>query len=101
MALLHALLGSQCNVEKEMQTLTKNELSVLDKAQPDYILNLVETESEGSRWWLMKVILPTQEKEYKVVTQRGKIKLWKQIDVAVDFVKETCQQTTTLIVIFK
>lgn len=101
MALLHALLEHQHDVEKEMLTLTKNELSVLDKAQPDYILHLVETEFEDRRWWLMKVLLPTQNKDYEVVTQRGKTKLWKQLDVAIDFVKETCPQTKTMIVVFK
>ncbi|OZI86690.1 MobD protein, partial [Pseudomonas avellanae] len=39
------------NDEEAMLTLTKKELAVLDEAQPDYAVYLVETEHENSRWW--------------------------------------------------
>ncbi|SAK79387.1 hypothetical protein AWB79_05027 [Caballeronia hypogeia] len=86
--------------EEEVLTLTKKELTVLDEAQPDYVVYLAETEHEGSRWWQMTVRLPAQEKMYEVVTALGKTKLWKRLDIAVDFIKESCPHTKTVSVVF-
>jgi hypothetical protein len=86
--------------EEEMPTLTKKELAVLDEAQPDYAVYLVETEHENTRWWLMKVKLPAHDKEYEVVTALGKTKLWKRLDIAVDFIKESCPRTQKVFVVF-
>ncbi len=83
-----------------MLTLTKKELAVLDDAQPDYVVYLVETEHEGTRWWRMTVKLPAQDKAYEVVTALGQTKLWKRLDIAVDFIKESCRHTKTVFVVF-
>ncbi|CBJ36153.1 conserved hypothethical protein (plasmid) [Ralstonia solanacearum CMR15] len=96
-ALLPALLF---NDEEEMLTLTKKELAVLDEAQPDYAVYLVETEHENTRWWRMTVKLPAHEKIYEVVTALGKTKLWKRLDIAIDFIKESCPHTKTVFVVF-
>jgi hypothetical protein len=100
MALLRVLLKPH-DAEKEVLTLTKKELAVLDKAQPDHILHIVETEFEGTVWWLMRVKLTTHDKEYEMVTTRGKTKLWKRLDIAADFIRETCPETKTIVVNFK
>ncbi|AKJ75438.1 MobD (plasmid) [Xanthomonas oryzae pv. oryzicola] len=86
--------------EEAMLTLTKKELAVLDEAQPDYAVYLVETEHENSRWWRMTLKLPTQDKVYEVVTALGKTKLWKRLDIAVDFIKESCPHTKSVFVVF-
>lgn len=88
------------NDEEAMLTLTKKELAVLDEAQPDYAVYLVEAEHESSRWWRMTVKLPTHNKAYEVVTALGKTKLWKRLDIAVDFIKESCPHTKTVFVVF-
>ncbi|WP_200822571.1 hypothetical protein [Caballeronia arationis] len=88
------------NDGKRMLTLTKKELTVLDQAQPDYEIHLIETEHGHSRWWLMKVKLPTQDMVYDVVTALGKIKLWKRLDIAIDFIKESCPRTQTVCIVF-
>lgn len=88
------------NDEEAMLTLTKKELAVLDEAQPDYAVYLVETEHENSRWWRMTLKLPTQDKVYEVVTALGKTKLWKRLDIAVDFIKESCPHTKSVFVVF-
>ncbi|MBD1509735.1 MobD protein [Xanthomonas citri pv. citri] len=87
------------NDEEAMLTLTKKELAVLDEAQPDYAVYLVETEHENSRWWRMTLKLPTQDKVYEVVTALGKTKLWKRLDIAVDFIKESCPHTKSVFVV--
>jgi len=81
--------------------LTKKELAVLNKAQPDYIIHIVETEFQEHSWWLMQVKLTTQNNDYEVVTSLGKTKLWRRLDIAVDFIKETCPETKTIVVNFK
>lgn len=94
------------NEEDRMPTLTKRELSVLSEANPDLSINLVELEHEGKRtdavgrWWGMTVVMPGQEKVYEIVTALGKRKLFKHLDVAVDYVKESCPQTRTVCVVF-
>nr|WP_041471079.1 hypothetical protein [Xanthomonas axonopodis] len=73
---------------------------ITDEAQPDYAVYLVETEHENSRWWRMTLKLPTQDKVYEVVTALGKTKLWKRLDIAVDFIKESCPHTKSVFVVF-
>ncbi|RWA37013.1 MobD protein [Xylella fastidiosa] len=84
-----------------MPTLTKKELAVLNEAQPDYVVYLLETEHENNRWWRMTVKLQRQDKAYEVITALGKTKLWKRLDIAVDFIKESCPHTQTVFVVFK
>lgn len=84
-----------------MSTLTKKELAVIDDTQPDYAVYLIETEHEDSRWWRMDVRLPAQDKVYEVVTALGKTKVWKRLDIAVDFIKEVCPHTKTVFLAFK
>ena len=43
----------------------------------------------------------THDKEYEMVTTRGKTKLWKRLDIAADFIRETCPETKTIVVNFK
>jgi len=94
------------NEEDKMPTLTKKELAVLSEANPDLSVNLVELEHEGKRtevvgrWWAMTVVLPGLEKVYEVVTALGKRKLFKHLDVAVDYVKESCPHTKAVFVVF-
>jgi hypothetical protein len=97
MALLPFLRST---VREEMLTLTKSELAVLDEAQPEYEIYIVETRKGSARWWMMKVKLPSQEKIYFVQTALGRTKLWKNLDIAVDFVQETCPRTQLVRVVF-
>lgn len=83
-----------------MLTLTKRELTLLDETQPDYTVYLTETEVNENRWWAMRVVVASQEKTYEVVTALGKTKLWRRLDVAIDFIKETCPKTRTVYVVF-
>ena len=83
-----------------MFTLTKKELTVLDEAQTNYDVYLFETKFENTRWWRMKIKLPAQDKVYEVVTALGKTKLWKRLDIAVDFIKESCPNVDTVRVVF-
>lgn len=88
-----------------MPTLTKKELAVLSEANPELSVNLVELEHEGKRtealgrWWAMTVVLPGQDKVYEIVTALGKRKLFKHLDVAVDYVKESCPHAKALHVV--
>lgn len=84
-----------------MLTLTKKELTVLDEAQPDYTVHLIETELEGSRWWKMEVRLPAQKKVYEAITAQGKTKVWKNLDVAVDYIKDSCPRARDVLVSFE
>ncbi|WP_438397215.1 hypothetical protein [Caballeronia sp. DA-9] len=89
-----------------MHTLTKRDLAVLDGAQPEYEVFLVETsESETGDdrdgWWLMNVKIPSESKVYLVQTALGRTKLWKRLDIAVDFVKETCPRVSTVHVLLR
>jgi hypothetical protein len=89
-----------------MHTLTKRDLAVLDGAQPEYEVFLVETsqsETGDDRvgWWLMKVKIPSESKVYVVQTALGRTKLWKRLDIAVDFVKETCPRVSTVHVLLR
>ncbi|MDP9157785.1 MAG: MobD protein [Pseudomonadota bacterium] len=89
-----------------MHTLTKRDLAVLDGAQPEYEVFLVETsESETGDdrdgWWLMNVKIPSESKVYVVQTALGRTKLWKRLDIAVDFVKETCPRVSTVHVLLR
>jgi hypothetical protein len=89
-----------------MHTLTKRDLAVLDGAQPEYEVFLVETsESETGEdrdgWWLMNVKIPSESKVYVIQTALGRTKLWKRLDIAVDFVKETCPRVSTVHVLLR
>jgi hypothetical protein len=89
-----------------MHTLTKRDLAVLDGAQPEYEVFLVETsqsETGDARdgWWLMNVKIPSESKVYVVQTALGRTKLWKRLDIAVDFVKETCPRVSTVHVLLR
>lgn len=83
-----------------MLTLTKRELTLLNQAQPDYTVYLTETEVNGNRWWAMNIEVTSQNKTYEVVTALGKTKLWRRLDIAIDFIKETCPRTKTVYVVF-
>ncbi|OXC71730.1 hypothetical protein BSU04_45605 [Caballeronia sordidicola] len=89
-----------------MLTLTKRDLAVLDGAQPEYEVFLVETgeddgKDERQGWWLMKVKIPSESKIYVVQTALGRTKLWKRLDIAMDFVKETCPRISTVHVLLR
>lgn len=84
-----------------MLTLTKKELTVLDEAQPDYTLHVIETAVEGSPWWRMEVRLPAQKKVYEVITALGKTRYWKSLDVAVGFARESCPHAQEVTVSFE
>ena len=96
-ALLPVLHGKD---EDEVLTLAKKELTVIDETQSDYAVYLIETARDGARWWMMKVELPAQGKVFEVVTALGKTKLWKNLDIAVDFIKESCPRTERVAVMF-
>jgi hypothetical protein len=89
-----------------MLTLTKRDLVVLDGAQPEYEVFLVETSDrdggqDRSGWWLMNVKIPSEAKVYIVQTALGRTKLWKRLDIAMDFVKETCPRISSVQVLLK
>jgi len=89
-----------------MHTLTKRDLAVLDGAQPEYEVFLVETSQsetgdDRDGWWLMNVKIPSESKVYVVQTALGRTKLWKRLDIAVDFVKETCPRVSTVHVLVR
>jgi hypothetical protein len=89
-----------------MHTLTKRDLAVLDGAQPEYEVFLVETSQsetgdDRDGWWLMNVKIPSESKVYVVQTALGRTKLWKRLDIAVDFVKETCPRVSTVHVLLR
>jgi hypothetical protein len=90
----------------EMLTLTKRDLAVLDGAQPEYEVFLVETgeilgDDERDGWWLMNVKIPSESKIYVVQTALGRTKLWKRLDIAVEFIKETCPRVSQVHVILR
>ncbi|CAN7698783.1 hypothetical protein LJR029_003962 [Caballeronia sp. LjRoot29] len=100
------LLAVRTIAREQMHTLTKRDLAVLDGAQPEYEVFLVETsESETGDdrdgWWLMNVKIPSESKVYVVQTALGRTKLWKRLDIAVDFVKETCPRVSTVHVLLR
>ena len=100
------LLAVRTIARDEMHTLTKRDLAVLDGAQPEYEVFLVETsESETGEdrdgWWLMNVKIPSESKVYVIQTALGRTKLWKRLDIAVDFVKETCPRVSTVHVLLR
>lgn len=89
-----------------MHTLTKRDLAVLDGAQPEYEVFLVETSDsetgdDRDGWWLMNVKIPSESKVYVVQTALGRTKLWKRLDIAVDFVKVTCPRVSTVHVLLR
>lgn len=84
-----------------MNSLNKKELTVLTAAQPDYTIRLIEANQGSSRWWKMELHLSPQDKLYEVVTALGKVKLWKSLDVAIDFIKETCPNSDLCVVMLK
>ena len=89
-----------------MLTLSKRDLAVLDSAQSDYEVFLVETgknDGEDGRqgWWLMNVKIPSESKIFIVQTALGRTKLWKRLDIAMDFVKETCPRISTVHVLLR
>jgi hypothetical protein len=100
------LLAVRTIARDEMHALTKRDLAVLDGAQPEYEVFLVETsESETGEdrdgWWLMNVKIPSESKVYVIQTALGRTKLWKRLDIAVDFVKETCPRVSTVHVLLR
>ncbi|WP_218827425.1 hypothetical protein [Caballeronia sordidicola] len=100
------LLAVRMMARTEMLTLTKRDLAVLDGAQPEYEVFLVETgeddgKDERQGWWLMKVKIPSESKIYVVQTALGRTKLWKRLDIAMDFVKETCPRISTVHVLLR
>lgn len=78
--------------------MNKNQLTVLDKTQTEYLVTLVEAERVGSRWWVMQITCPLTKAVFIVVAARGETKYWKRLDIAIDFVKESCPHTTTVAV---
>jgi hypothetical protein len=100
------LLAVRMMARNEMLTLTKRDLAVLDGAQPEYEVFLVETgenetDEDHDGWWLMNVKIPSESKVYVVQTALGRTKLWKRLDIAVDFVKETCPRVSTVHVLLR
>jgi hypothetical protein len=100
------LLAVRMMARTEMLTLTKRDLAVLDGAQPEYEVFLVETgeddgKDERQGWWLMNVKIPSESKIYVVQTALGRTKLWKRLDIAMDFVKETCPRISTVHVLLR
>jgi len=60
-----------------------------------------ETGDDRDGWWLMNVKIPSESKVYVVQTALGRTKLWKRLDIAVDFVKETCPRVSTVHVLLR
>lgn len=86
--------------EDDVLTLAKKELTVIDETHSDYEVYLIETTRDGTRWWMMKVELPAQEKVFEIITALGKTKLWKNLDIAIDFIKDNCPRTSKVAVVF-
>lgn len=84
-----------------MNTLNKKELMLLVEAQSDYTVKLIETAQGNTRWWRMELILSPQNKVYEVITALGKTKTWKSLDIAIDFLKETCPSADLCVVVLK
>jgi len=104
--LVALLLAVRMTARNEMLTLTKRDLAVLDGAQPEYEVFLVETaeklgDDERDGWWLMNVKIPSESKIYVVQTALGRTKLWKRLDIAVEFIKETCPRVSQVNVILR
>jgi hypothetical protein len=95
------LSPSKLGDEKKMFTLNKKELQVLDETETDYSLHIFEIEQTNTRWWRMEVHLENIKKMYEVVTVRGEVRHWKNLDIAVDFIKENCPRTNAFMVFFK
>lgn len=87
--------------EQAMNTLNKKELMLLVEAQADYTVRLIETTQGNARWWRMEIIFSPQNKVYEVITALGKTKTWKSLDIAIDFLKETCPQADLCVVLLK
>lgn len=81
-----------------MLTLNKKELAVLDQTQAEYLVTLVEAERDGSRWWLMQITCPVTQKAFLVVTALGETKFWKRLDIAIDFIKDSCPHTANVVI---
>jgi hypothetical protein len=79
-----------------MLTLTKNELKVFQEIQSEVLVILIETEHQNATWWRMKIDLPEQNKEFYVVTALGKTKLWRHLDIAIEFVRALCPKITSV-----
>jgi len=86
--------------EDAVLTLAKKELTVIDETHSDYAVYLIETTRDGARWWMMKIELPAQGKIFEVITALGKTKLWKNLDIAIDFIKDNCPRTAKVAVVF-
>ena len=87
--------------ESSVNTLNKKELMLLLEAQSEYTVKLVETTQSSARWWRMEIVLSPQNKVYEVVTALGKIKTWKSLDIAIDFLKETCPSADLCVIHLK
>jgi hypothetical protein len=91
---LHAMKGG------EMPAVTRKELILLGQAQADYKISLCEMKHEGTRWW--KMTLGFRDGQVlDVQTALGKLKLWKRLDIAVDFIKETCPGARDVRIVFE
>ena len=84
-----------------MNTLNKKELMLLAEAQSEYTVKLIETAQSNTRWWRMEINLSPQNKVYEVVTALGKTKTWKSLDIAINFLKETCPSADLCVVVLK
>lgn len=84
-----------------MNNLNKRELALLAEAHTDYSVRLIETVQNNTRWWRMEIHLTPQNKVYEVVTALGKTKTWKSLDIAVDFLRETCPSADLFVVTLK
>ncbi|RQS02361.1 MobD protein [Burkholderia sp. Bp9002] len=72
-----------------MPAVTKKELLLLGQTHKNYDVFLIKTTIEGDRWWKMLVVL-SPDQAFEVQTAHAKTKVWRRLDIAVDFVTETC-----------
>ncbi|AOK30296.1 MULTISPECIES: hypothetical protein [Burkholderia] len=92
MALLLSLLFGK---GKEMPAVTKKELLLLGQMHTDLEIHLIRTMIEDERWWKMLVVT-SRGQEFEVQTALAKTKLWRRLDIAVDFIAETCPDVKEL-----
>lgn len=51
---------------------------------------------EGKNFWRIHITALPHKTEYEVITQRHEVRIWKKLETAVKFVKETCPNVKNL-----
>jgi hypothetical protein len=84
---------------------TQKELNLLTQTHPDIQVGAHEVRASSERGWELRI--PYQDKKNQLpqhitlVTARGSIRTFKNLDTVVDYIKEHCPHTQTFAIYFR